>query len=85
MGLSPALDQIFLCRFFRLCETFFRNFLMSPKGPPFIFFLFCKRMDVEKQPKGPFYIFRYNATYQKLQKNSKNFWKFFLGTVEEST
>ena len=58
---------------------------MSPKGPPFIFFLFYKRMDVEKQPKGPFYIFWYNATYQKLQKSSKNFWKFFLGTVEEST
>ena len=50
---------------------------MSPKGPPFIFFLFRKRMDVEKQPKGPFYIFRYNATYQKLQKKSKKFWKFF--------
>ena len=40
------------------------------------------RMDVEKQPKGPFYIFRYNATYQKLRENSK---KNFLGTVEEIT
>ena len=58
---------------------------MSPKGPPFIFFLFCKRMDVEKQPKGPFYIFRYNATYQKLQKKFKKFLEVFLGTVEEST
>ena len=85
MGSSPALDQIFCVDFFGFVRLFFAIFLMSPKGPPFIFSLFCKKMDVEKQPKGPFHIFRYNATYQKLQKNSKNFWKFFLGTVEKST
>ena len=45
----------------------FRNFLMSPKGPVFIFFLFCKRMDVQKLPKGPFYISRHYATYRRLQ------------------
>ena len=85
MGSSPALDQFFCVDFFRLCETFFRNFFNVSEGSTLHFFLFCKRMDVEKQPKGPSYIFRYKVTYQKLQKNSKNFWKFFLGTVEEST
>ena len=77
MGSSPALDQIYFCvDFFGFVRFFFAIILMSPKGPPFIFVLFCKRIDVEKQPKGPFYIFRYNATYQKLQKN-RIFFNYF--------
>ena len=46
-----------LCEtFFRLCETFFRNFLMSPKSPPFNFFLiFCKRTNVKKFQRVPFF------------------------------
>ena len=30
---------------------------MSPKGPPFNFFLFCKRMDVRKLPRAPLFHF----------------------------
>ena len=85
VGSSPAHDQKFFCRVFRLCETFFANFLMSPKSLPFIFFLFCKRTDVQKLPKGPFYIFRHYATYRRPEKIG--FFQFFphVGTVEENT
>ena len=48
----PPLTKIFLCRLFWLCETFFASFL-NAKGSTLHFFLFCKRMDVEKLPKGP--------------------------------
>ena len=39
-----------LCEtFFRLCETFFfKNFLMSPKRPPFNFLISCNRTNVIK-------------------------------------
>ena len=47
---------------------------MSPKGPPFIFFLFCKRMDVQKLPKTPFTFFG-TMRLTGEQKNSKNFLK----------
>ena len=32
----------------RLFETYFRKFLMSPKGPPFILLIFCNRTNVKK-------------------------------------
>ena len=55
-GFESALDH-FLCRLIWLCETFFANFFIVSKESPFIFFLFCKRMDVQNLPKEPFYIF----------------------------
>ena len=86
----PPLTKNFLCRFFWLCETFFAIFLMSPKGPP-SFFLFCKRMDVQKLPKGP--LLHFSALYdvpetKKIRKKIKNgIFHFFphAGTVEENT
>ena len=38
--------------FFRLCETFFANFLMSSKCPP-SFFSFLQKNGCSKTPKGP--------------------------------
>ena len=72
VGSSPAHDQKFFVQVFRLCETFFRKFFKCLKGPPFIFFLFCKTMDVQKLPKAPFNIFRNYATYRRPRKISKN-------------
>ena len=67
VGSSPAHDQ-----------NFFRH---VSKGSPFNF-LFCKKMDVQKLPKGPFYIFRHYATY-RIPKKSDFFPR--AGTVEENT
>ena len=67
---------------------------MSPKGPPFIFTLFCKRMDFQKLPKAPFLHFlalcdlpETNKIFKKIQKNVGIFFQFFshAGTVEENT
>ena len=52
---------------------FFQKFLMSPKSPPFIFLIFCKRTNVKKSQRVPF--FRVFGT-MRLQ-NSKFFQKFF--------
>ena len=41
-------------------------FLMSPKGPPFIFLMFCNRMDVYKAKREPFHIFRNYYPYKNL-------------------
>ena len=40
---------------FRLCETFFRNFLNVPKEPPFL--IFCNRTNVKKSQRVPFFRF----------------------------
>ena len=32
---------------------FFDNFLMSPKGPPLIFLIFCHKLDFQKAQRGP--------------------------------
>ena len=74
--------------FFRLCETFFAIVLNVSKNSPFIVFIFCKRIDVQRVPKGPPFNFRLYATYQGFQNNSKkNSENFFpqSGTVEEGT
>ena len=61
---------------------------MYPEDPP-SFFLLCKRMDVQKLPKAPFYIFQQYATYRRPKKIEKKFQElhFFphVGTVEENT
>ena len=49
MRLSPPL--------FWLCETFFRNFLKSSKGPPSIFFGVLAPEWMLKKPKGPPFTF----------------------------
>ena len=38
---------------FRLCETFFRNFLNVPKESPFNFSKFCNRMGIKKSQRVP--------------------------------
>ena len=44
--------------FFRHCATFFSKFfLMSPKGPPLEFLLFCNRMCVYKSKRVPPFTF----------------------------
>ena len=79
---------------FGLVRLFLQIFQMSPKGPPFIFFLFFQRMDVQKLPNAPFYICRHYATYRGPKKIKKIFRKFFdffnlffphVGFVEENT
>ena len=53
--------------YFRRCETFFRK-KISPKGPPFNFFLeFSDRTDVEKSKGSPLSVFRHCETF--FQKN----------------
>ena len=58
---------------------------MSPKGPPFISFLFCKRMDVQKLPKA--HLLHLLTGDQKKLKKNRIFFQFFphAGTVEENT
>ena len=51
--------------FFRLCETFFENFLMSPKGPPFIFLIFCNKTNFKKSQRVP--SFRFFGTMSLLK------------------
>ena len=75
--------------FFEVCQAERRGFeflpcLMSPKGPSSIFFLFCKRMDVQKLPKGPFYIFRHYATYRRPKKFGKKFQKIGFFSIFSS-
>ena len=88
VGSSPAHDgKFFVQVFFRLGETVFRKFFKCLQGSP-SFFLFCKRMNVQKLPKAPFYIFRHYVTYRrpkkirkKFPKNSIFFFNFFLTRV----
>ena len=99
VGSSPAHDQNFFVQvLFRLGETFFAIFYMSPKGPRFIFFLLCKRMGVQKLPKATLLHFsalcdlpetKKNSKEKFRKKNSKKFgfsFKFFphAGTVKEN-
>ena len=77
MGSSPALDQIFCVDFFRLYETFFRNFVNVSEGSTLHFFPILQKNGCRKTAKGPLLHFRYNATYQKLQKIQKIFGIFF--------
>ena len=80
MGSSLALDQIFLMSF-RPCETFFRNFFMSLKGPPSIFKILCNRMDVKKTQRVNLFTFfgtkRLTRDFKKIEKKNtfreKNF------------
>ena len=51
---------------FRLCETFFRNFLNVPKSPPFNFLMFCNRTNVKNSKESLFQIFRHYETAIKI-------------------
>ena len=53
MGSSLALYQIFCACYFCFVRLFSANSFNDPKWSPFIFFLFCKRMDVKKISKCP--------------------------------
>ena len=91
VGSSPVHDQKFFVQvFFGLVRLFFANFLNVFKGSPFIFFLFCKRMYVQKLPKAP--LLHFSALCDLPKKFEKKFEKigFFpifshAGTVEENT
>ena len=96
LGSSPANDQKVLCRFFRFCETFFRNFFKCLQSVlPSFFFCFAKQcMFKNSQSPPPFYIFRHYATYRRPKKfktiskeSSEICFQFFphAGTVEENT
>ena len=42
---------------FSFLRLIFENFLMSPKGPPFIFLIFCNRTNVKKFKRASFRFF----------------------------
>ena len=44
----------FVRLFFGFVRLFFEIFKMSPKSPPFIFLIFCKRTNVKKSQRVPF-------------------------------
>ena len=50
---------------FRLCETFFRNFLNVPKESPFL--IFCNRTNVKNPKRVPFSNFRHYEVVQNSQ------------------
>ena len=62
--------------FFGTMRLFFENFLMSPKGPPSRFLIFCNGMYVNKSRRSPFYIFRHYATFFE-RKNFSKISRFF--------
>ena len=94
VGWSPAHDRKFFVQVFRLCETFFANFLNISKGSPFIFSLFCKTMDVQKLRKAPLLhlsalcdLPETKKNFEKKFQKTLDFFQFFpqAGTVEENT
>ena len=91
-GSSPTLTKNFLCRCFCFVILFSQFFLMSPKGPPFIFSYFAKRMDVQKRSKAPLLHFLALCDLPETKKNRKKcleknfkkigfFFQFFLTRV----
>ena len=62
---------------FGLVRLFFANFSNVSKVSPLHSFLFFQRMDVQKLPNAPFYIYRHYATYRGQKKFKKKFQKFF--------
>ena len=77
MGSSPALDQIFCVDFFRLCETFFRNFFNVFEGSTLHFFpYFAKEWMLKNSQRAPFTFFgtmRLTRNFKKIQKIFGNF------------
>ena len=57
VGSSLALDQKLFVHVILALRFFFANFFNDPKGSPFNFFLFSKRMDVQKIVKAPLFTF----------------------------
>ena len=53
VGSSRTNDQNFFAQVFFRLGDFFEKLLKISKGPPLHFFLFCKRMHVQKLPKAP--------------------------------
>ena len=71
----PPLTKNFLCRLFRLCETFSQTFLMPPKGPPFNFFSILQKNGCSKLSKGPPFTFFGTMRLIEDQKKRKKFQK----------
>ena len=62
--------------FFRHCATSFSNFLLSPNGPPFMFFDNLQQTEVSKSPKGPpFLVF---GTVRLFQNSHFSFFRKFF-------
>ena len=70
--------KVFLCRFFRLCDTFFAIFLCLQRVS-FNFFLICKRMDVQKFPMAPFLRFSALCDLPETKKVSKKYFEKKFG------
>ena len=62
---------------FRLCETFFRNFLNVSKGSPSIFSTFQQNGGSKNSKGSPLLHFSALCDVRGLQKNSKKFFRFF--------
>ena len=78
------MQLFFVYIFFGFVRLFLATFLMSPKGPPFIFSYFAKEWMLKNSQRAPFTFFG----TMRLTRNFKKFKKIlqvFLGTVEEST
>ena len=62
----------FVRLFFRLCETFFRNFLNVPKKSSFQFFDILQQNECYKTLKGPFFTFfgtmRLSGNFKEIRK-----------------
>ena len=86
VGSSLTLDQIFCACNFGFVRLFSQIFLMSPKGPPFIFLIFCNRMDVQKILKDP--LLHFSALCDLPETSKKfDFFQFLsrVGALEENT
>ena len=95
VGSSPAPDQKFFVQVFFVLVRFFCQCLQ--RVPPSVFFLFCKRMDVQKLSKAPVLHFSTLCDLPEAKKKSKkvskkkskksDFFHFFphAGTVEKNT
>ena len=86
VGSSLTLDQFFYACNIGFVRLFSANFLMSPKGPPFNFLIFCNRMVVQKIPKRPPFTFsstmRLTGDFKKISikisgKKFSNFFHYF--------
>ena len=76
--------RLFVRLFFGFVRLFFRNFLNVPKSPPFNFLIFCKRTNVKKSQRVPFFrifgtmrLFKVLIFFQKFFRLPYLFQKFF--------
>ena len=86
VGSSPAHDQFFFVQVFSASVRLFSQFfLMSPKGPPFVFFPILQKNGYSKIPKGTLFTFFGKYSRPKIFENKLSkkfgFFNFFLTRV----